>query len=110
MTRVERVLRGQAIPVASLANLDNVFAGIKMVDLPSTAPSAGKAYIWTLFCDAVAQRGLPAALKLLPADTYRKNYRKWLAQHPKPWWQPEEIWAEWGPMIQQTKLGSKDWF
>lgn len=110
VTRVERVLKSQAIPVASLASLDNVFAGIKMVDLPPTAPPEGKGYIWTLFCDAVAQRGLPAALKVLPADTYRKNYRKWLAQHPKPWWQPEEIWAEWGPMIEKTRLASKDWF
>lgn len=110
VTRVERVLKGQEIPVASLANLDNVFAGIKMVDLPPTAPPEGKGYIWDLFCDAVAQRGLPAALKVLPADTYRKNYRKWLAQHPKPWWQPEEIWAEWGPMIEKTKLASKEWF
>jgi len=110
VTRVERVLKGQAIPVASLASLDNMFAGIKMVDLPATAPPEGKGYIWTLFRDAVAQRGLPAALKVLPADTYRKNYRKWLAQHPKPWWQPEEIWAEWGPMIEKTRLASKDWF
>lgn len=110
VTRVERVLKGQAIPVASLASLDNMFAGIKMVDLPSTAPPEGKGYIWTLFCDAVAQRGLAAALKVLPADTYRKNYRKWLAQHPKPWWQPDEIWAEWGAMIEKTRLASKDWF
>ncbi|MFO6464190.1 hypothetical protein ACK8OR_07355 [Jannaschia sp. KMU-145] len=110
VTRVERVLKGQAIPVASLGSLDNVFAGIKMVDLPPSAPPEGKGYIWTLFCDAVAQRGLPAALKVLPADTYRKNYRKWLAQHPKLWWQPEEIWAEWGPMIEKTRLASEDWF
>lgn len=110
VTRVERVLKGQAIPVASLASLDNVFAGIKMVDLPPTAPPEGKGYIWDLFCDAVAQRGLPAALKLVKSEEYRKNYRKWLAQHPKPWWQPEEIWAEWEPMIEQTRLASKDWF
>lgn len=110
VTRVERVLKGQAIPVASLASLDNVFAGIKMVDLPPTAPPEGKGYIWDLFCDAVAQRGLPSALKLLKSEEYRKNYRKWLAQHPKPWWQPEEIWAEWGPMIEKTRLASKDWF
>lgn len=110
VTRVERVLKGQAIPVASLASLDNVFAGIKMVDLPPTAPPVGKGYIWDLFCDAVAQRGLPAALKLVKSEEYRKNYRKWLAQHPKPWWQPDEIWAEWGPMIEKTRLASKDWF
>jgi hypothetical protein len=110
VTRVERVLKGQAIPVASLASLDNVFAGIKMVDLPPTPPPEGKGYIWDLFCDAVAQRGLPSALKLLKSEEYRKNYRKWLAQHPKPWWQPEEIWAEWGPMIEKTRLASKDWF
>jgi hypothetical protein len=110
VTRVERILQGQAIPVVSLANLDNVFSGIKMVNLPPTAPPEGKGYIWTLFCDAVAQRGLPAALKVLPADTYRKNYRKWLAQYPKLWWQPEDIWAEWGAKIHETRLASKDWF
>lgn len=110
VTRVERVLKGQAIPVGALASIDNVFGGIKMVHLPPTAPPEGKSYIWALFCDAVAQRGLPAALKLLPADTYRKAYRKWLAQHPAPWWQPDEIWAEWIPMIEGTRLTSKEWF
>ena len=59
MTRVERVLKNQAIPVSDLGNLPNVFEGIKLVDLPPTAPPSGKEYVWTLFCDAVAQRGLP---------------------------------------------------
>lgn len=113
ITRVERVLRGQKIQVASLPDMANQFAGLMMVDLPASWPPdepKGKEYVWCLFCDAVTVRGLPAALKLLPADSYRKRYRKWLKEHPAPWWNPDAIWDGWKPMISKTELASMNWF
>ncbi|UWP97870.1 hypothetical protein [Aliiroseovarius crassostreae] len=112
-TRVERVLRSQVLPVTSLPDLSNAFSHLALVDLPATPPPGepkGKEYVWHLFCDAVHVRGLPVALKLLPEDSYRKRYRKWLAQHAKPWWQPEQIWQGWKPMIKKTRLTKKGWF
>ncbi len=112
-TRVERVLRSQAQPVKSLPSLPNAFSHLAFVDLPPTPPPGepkGKEYVWHLFSDAVHVRGLPVALKMLPEDSYRKRYRKWLAQHTKPWWQPEQTWLGWEPMIEKTRLAKNGWF
>lgn len=111
-TRVERVLRNQQLPLNQLAELPNPFSGMKFIDLPSKPPLSEpkqKHYVWHLFCDTVSVRGLSVALKLLPAETYRKRYRAWLTQHPQAWWQPDAIWAEWKPMIEDYKLISTNW-
>lgn len=111
-TRVERILRQQSTPVKALLDLKNPFAGIEMVALPPSPPPEqpkSKEYVWHLFCDAVEVRGLPSALKLLPANTYRQRYRAWFKQHPQPWWQPDAIWKEWKPMIEKSRLANTDW-
>lgn len=103
--RIERRLRNPGLLVSGLASLDNVFAGISMVEVlvdPSNGEKA-KPYIWSLFLCAVEQRGLVAALGLLPPDK-RTMYRAHYATHTHSWWNPEAIWKQWTDMLDETGL------
>ncbi len=104
-TRVERVERGKSIKPLELKQMPNPFLGLSFVDLPQSPPQGKQnEYVWPLFCDSVQQRTLPVALKLLPATTKRKEFRSWLSQHPKPWWDPDAIWDQWPKMLDDTKF------
>lgn len=85
--------------------MPNPFLGLSFVDLPHCPPQGKQnEYVWPLFCDSVQQRTLPVALKLLPATTKRKEFRSWLSQHPKPWWDLDAIWDQWPKMLDDTKF------
>jgi hypothetical protein len=101
-TRVERILKTNQ-KLADLPNMANPLKGLKIIVSPSPPPEEKKAYIWTLFMDAVHRRSLPVALGLLPLDK-RAIYREWLATNSVAWWQPDEIWAQWPSYLSDSKL------
>ncbi|MFN7225022.1 MAG: hypothetical protein ACK4MS_13475 [Paracoccaceae bacterium] len=72
--------------------------------IPATSPaSETKYYVWTLFCGAVAQRGLDPTLKLLPVAK-RAAYRKYLAEQKSGWWMPDVAWQAWPKVMIDLKL------
>lgn len=103
-TRIERKKTGLNLKVHELGNLSNPFSHIKFVSVPAVPPlSEKKEYLWTLFTDSVAQRGLDPALKLLP-QVKRTAYRKYLTAKKRPWWMPDAIWTAWPTVLSELKL------
>lgn len=103
-TRIERKKSSPNLRVHELGKLSNPFSHIKFVAIPATPPtSEAKDYVWTLFTDSVAQRGLDPALKLLP-QAKRTSYRKHLAEQKNGWWLPEVIWQAWPKVLGDLKL------
>ncbi len=77
-----------------LHELTNPFLAAQLIAMPDAATWEAKPYIWSLFKDSVAVRGLTAALALLTAEK-RTVYRKHLNLFQHELWKPEEIWAKW---------------
>lgn len=103
-TRIERKKSGLNLKVHELGKLSNPFSHVKFIDIPAISPpDEAKEYLWTLFTDAVAQRGLDPALKLLP-QAKRSAYRKYLAAQKKSWWMPTTIWQSWPKVLDDLKL------
>lgn len=103
-TRIERKKSGVNLKLHELGALPNPFTHVKFVDVPANPPpSEAKAYQWALFTDAVAQRGLDPALKLLP-QAKRTAYRKYIADNTRPWWMPNFIWYGWPKVLAELKL------
>jgi hypothetical protein len=109
--RIER--RFKVPPVTKLPELPqmlNPFSEMKMISMPGPPPKEAKPYIWHLFRHAVEVQGLQAALALLPEEK-RTLYRKHLAAHTQPWWNPDAIWANWPTMLNELEIASaKAWF
>lgn len=82
-----------ALEIDDLGWAKNPFAGMAFTMMPGPPPGE-KEWRWSMFEDSVKARGLENALALLPTDR-RTEYRAYLKQHPKPWWNPEAIWANW---------------
>lgn len=103
-TRIERKKSGLNLKVHELGKLNNPFSHIKFVATPATPPpDEKKIYIWELFVEAVANRGLDPALKLLPQKK-RSTYRKHIANHAHQWWLPDLIWLSWSKVLNELKL------
>ncbi|MGR3481947.1 hypothetical protein [Salipiger marinus] len=103
-TRIERKKSSLNLCVHQLGELTNPFSHIKFVAVPAVPPpDEAKEYLWTLFTDAVAQRGLDPALKMLP-QAKRTAYRKYLAAQKKDWWLPGAIWLSWPSVLEDLKL------
>jgi hypothetical protein len=95
VVRVERRLRYPSPKkLSDLAKLENPFAKMVLTTVMPQPPDPKKAWEWSMFEDSVNVRGLAKALALVP-ENRRKQYRDYLKQHPKPWWNPEAIWAQW---------------
>ena len=106
-TRIERVKTGLNLKVGELEKLQNPFSHVKFVSVPAIPPSTeAKDYVWTLFTDSVAQRGLDPALKLLP-QAKKTAYRSYLAGHKHDWWLPGVIWNWWPNVLGELKLTEK---
>lgn len=104
--RLERRLRSQKIKsLNQLENLDNVFADMQLVKPMPSAPDGYGKWIWHLFLDSVAVRGLPSALARLP-EKERTKFRKHLKDQAIGWWDPEAIWARWPAVISELHLRS----
>jgi hypothetical protein len=101
--RVERVLRGQKMKLISLPTMPNVFAPTTFANSLPPRPEWEKENPWTLFCDSVKVRGVTNALMLLP-NARRAKYRKHIKDHQSPWWQPNEIWSQWKPLLSQLNI------
>lgn len=103
-TRVERVLKSPNKLVKDLKTLKNPFTNVAFVDLPQQPPSfEKKPYIWTMFTDSVAQRGLHPALKMLP-EKKRLDYQGYVEGSKKAWWLPKAIWGGWPKVVDDLKL------
>ncbi|KIN79624.1 hypothetical protein Z950_158 [Sulfitobacter mediterraneus KCTC 32188] len=103
-TRIERKKTSLNLKVHELGKLTNPFAHVKFVNVPAAPPPFElKEYLWVLFTDAVAQRGLDPALKLLP-QAKRTKYRKYLADQKHSWWMPDIIWSSWPNVLSSLKL------
>jgi hypothetical protein len=106
--RIERRLANlKQQKVSSLPSLSNPFTAMQItLNLPGPPPD-GKAWEWSMFADSVKVRGLCAALALLPEER-RTKYRKHLAAHPQPWWNPDAIWAQWPAMLDELKIATAE--
>lgn len=103
-TRIERKKSSLNLRVHELGKLKNPFSHVQFVSVPAVAPpKEAKDYLWTLFTDAVVQRGLDPALKLLP-QAKRTVYRKYIAAQKKHWWLPDVIWQSWPNVLDGLKL------
>ena len=104
ITRIERRLKnGVCKTLSALEALPNPFDGIVLTTSLPQAPEQGPAYVWPLFCDSVAQRGLDQAVKLLPKEK-KTAYRQQFQKAAPPWWDPEAIWAKWPEALKALKL------
>jgi len=102
--RIERRLRHPSpSKLSSLHELPNPFLAAKLLHMPGPPASEKKPYMWSLFTDSVSVRGLPAALKILPAEK-RTAYRKHLATAQHELWTPDQIWAKWPACLAEYKL------
>lgn len=101
--RVERVLRGQKMKLASLPSLANVFAPTTFAHSLPPRPAWEDEARWTLFSDSVKVRGITNALLLMP-NARRTKYRKHFKEHPAPWWKPTAIWGQWKPLLADLML------
>lgn len=104
--RVERRLKNTQKKLSQLQDLQNPFAGMKLIEnvqLPPASMPPSKHYMWTLFLDSVKVRGLTDALALLPQEQ-RALYRKHLIANPKSVWDPETIWGGWKSMLDELKI------
>ena len=105
--RIERKLTGlKSVTLPGLLNLPNPFGGITLLPHTASAPldlPASKAYVWSLFSDAVKVRGLTDALALLP-DDQRTRFRKHIKTQNAEWWNPNALWSGWSAMLDDLKL------
>lgn len=109
-TRIERKKSSPNLYLRDLRKLKNPFSHVKFVAVPAIAPpKEAKDYLWTMFTDAVAQRGLDPALKLLP-QAKRTIYRKHLAGSSKNWWMPNVIWQSWPSVLDDVKLTNVEYW
>jgi hypothetical protein len=108
VVRVERRLVNVGIQMHELPALPNPFAAMQLTENMPVAPSGVDEGFWTMFCDSVKVRGLKDALLLLKKER-RTKFRKHLAAHPVPWWQPDEIWTGWEPMLSSLKIATTTW-
>ena len=110
--RVERRLRNPKVDLHGLPSLANPYADMNMVKRVVEPPQTDtkQPYIWSLFMDAAATIGLPAALARLPVKK-RTAYRKHLAKHLQPWWDAEASWAGWPTMLAELKIANANaWY
>ncbi|MBE2275898.1 MAG: hypothetical protein IAE87_06325 [Rhodobacteraceae bacterium] len=108
VVRIERRLVNVAIKLHELPSLSNPFADMQLTENMPAAPSDVDDGLWTMFCDSVKVRGLKDALALLKKER-RTKFRKYLAAHPVPWWQPDDIWKGWEPMLLSLKIATVKW-
>jgi hypothetical protein len=102
--RIERRLRNPSpYKLSLLHKLLNPFLAAKLLKMPGPPAWEKKPWMWSLFTDSVSVRGLPAALKILPAER-RTAYRKHLAQCAHELWTPDQIWAKWPACLAKYKL------
>lgn len=95
VVRVERRLRFPPTKkLGDLGKMENLFSKMVLTTVMPPPPDPKKAWEWSMFEDSVNVRGLAKALALVP-ENRRKLYREYLKQHPKPWWNPDAIWAHW---------------
>lgn len=108
VVRIERRLVNVGMKLHQLPALPNTFADMQLSENMPAAPSGVDAGLWTMFCDSVKVRGLKDALALLSKGR-RTLFRKHLDAHPMPWWQPNEIWKGWEPMLTSLKIATVKW-
>jgi hypothetical protein len=72
-------------------NLKNPFANLQLYHFPQ--PDLPAHLIW--FIDCARQRGIRRALNIAP-KAERKALAEFLAAAKAAWWQPVEIWKQWG--------------
>ena len=103
VVRLERTLRNLKLAPSDLGKLSNPFAEMSLVDNLPAAPPEEKERLWSMFIDSVKVRGVVPALALLSPQR-RSRYRKHLKAHPKSWWQPDLIWSDWAPLLEELTL------
>lgn len=108
VVRVERRLVNLGIKLHELPALPNPFADMQLTENMPAAPHGVDDGFWTMFCDSVKVRGQKDALALLSKGR-RTQFRKHLEANPVSWWQPQEIWQGWEPMLTSLKIASTKW-
>lgn len=103
-TRVERTRKYTQLKLANLSSVQNPFNNLHFSSLPTAPPATEvKPYVWSLFLDSAAHRGLDPALKLLPPKK-RTQYRAYLKKYEEPWWQPDTIWGKWPTVLAELGI------
>lgn len=113
VVRIERRLKNTKLDLWQLSELANPFYKFNVVAAPPGPPpgedTPQKRYIWTLFLDSVARRTLGPALKLL-TPSKMNVYRKHFKGYEQPWWDSEQVWAQWPETLKKMRLvPTKDW-
>ncbi|WP_192357699.1 hypothetical protein [Mesorhizobium mediterraneum] len=106
--RIERRMKLGGMKLTNLLGMKNPFLNTKLAVALPGPPNPAKEKEWAMFGDSVKERGLPAALTLLPKDR-RVAYKKHIDAHLLPIWNPEEIWKSWQPMLDELKIVSPHW-
>ena len=105
--RIERRLKNPSTKkLADLPLMDNPFAGITLTNFGPQPLKEKKSWVWSLFKDSVATRGVPAALAQLPKEK-RTLYRNHLKLHAYDQWSPDEIWNAWPSYLNEMALHQK---
>ncbi len=109
VVRIERRLVSLGgMKLHALSSLPNPFAGMVLTKNMPAAPVGVDEGLWSMFGDSVQVRGLKDALALLKKER-RTKFRKHMTAHPLPWWNPDEIWKNWQPMLASLKIASTQW-
>lgn len=106
--RIERRIKPAGMKLTNLPAMKNPFTGTALLIALPGPFNPQKVNDWSMFSDSVKERGLSAALALLPKDR-RAAYKTYIEAHALPAWDPLEIWERWKPMLEELKIAEPSW-
>lgn len=101
--RIERRLVGQKIKGRKFLKISNPFDKLHITEVFTGCPKGVKPFIWELFKDSVRQRGLVAALALMP-EKQRTVIRSFVKSAPVPFWDVNKIWENWPEVVAKSGI------
>jgi hypothetical protein len=101
MLRFEARYKPSGLALHELPEVPNLFSRFRVCGWPGFSEVTDADKFWvTMFMDSGRQRGITAALKLLP-PTERKQMQRRLEKHATEFWDAESIWAGYAAVAAQ---------